>query len=212
MASPTDDSAPEDGRVRRARALREERRAQILDAARRVFGEKGYHVGSINDIIEAAGIARGTFYLHFESKRAVLDVLLDDLLGRLRALVKRVDVTSTTPPQAQLLANVERVLGLLVDHSDLTRILLREAVGLDEEFDQKLRDFYGQVLALIGRSLHTGMAIGLVREVDVAIVSSCVLGSVREVIAQLVLDAAERPDPAELARVILDYNLRGLLR
>jgi hypothetical protein len=56
------------------------------------------------------------------------------------------------------------------------------------------------------------MAIGLVREVDVAIVSSCVLGSVREVIAQLVLDAAERPDPAELARVILDYNLRGLLR
>ena len=41
-----------DGRVVRARALREERRGQILQASRKVFAEKGYHGGSIADITD----------------------------------------------------------------------------------------------------------------------------------------------------------------
>lgn len=45
-----------------------ERRQQILDAAKHVFAEAGYHGASINAIIERAEIARGTFYLYFESK------------------------------------------------------------------------------------------------------------------------------------------------
>jgi AcrR family transcriptional regulator len=36
-----------------------------------VFKEKGYHATSVNDIIDAAQIARGTFYLYFTSKREV---------------------------------------------------------------------------------------------------------------------------------------------
>ena len=201
-----------DGRVLRARALREERRIQIIEAARGVFADKGYHAGSINDIIEAASIARGTFYLHFESKRAVLEEILDGFLRDLQVMVKRVDVTSSVSPQDQLQDNVEQVLARLIRNPDLTRILLREAVGLDEEFDQKLHDFYDRVLAMIRRSLVTGMRIGLVRQVDIEIVGCSILGSVKEVINHLVLnDSGEPPDPKTLAASILHYNLRGVL-
>lgn len=201
-----------DGRVLRARALREERRSQILDATRRVFAEKGYHAGSINDIIEAAGIARGTFYLHFESKRAVLDELLDQFLEKLQGMVRRVDVTSAVPPEEQLLDNVTRVISTFVSNDDLTRILLREVVGFDEEFDQKLKHFYARVLDLAQRSVRTGMALGLVRPVDAHLVACCVLGGVKEVIIQRLLETeAPAPDPAELARAVLDFTLHGLL-
>ena len=69
-----------DGRVSRAQRLRESRRAAVLAVARRLFSQKGYHATSIHDIIEAAEIARGTFYLYFESKRAIFDELLDGLV------------------------------------------------------------------------------------------------------------------------------------
>ncbi len=54
-----------DGRAERANKKRELRRREILDVARGVFAEKGYHHTHVADIIEAAGIARGTFYLYF---------------------------------------------------------------------------------------------------------------------------------------------------
>ena len=61
-----------------------ERRRQILDAAKAVFAEAGYHGASINAIIERAQIARGTFYLYFESKAAVFDSILDQAMADLR--------------------------------------------------------------------------------------------------------------------------------
>ena len=45
------------------------RQEQILAAARKVFGEKGYEGTTISDIVKAAGVAQGTFYLYFPSKR-----------------------------------------------------------------------------------------------------------------------------------------------
>src|SRR5262249_11123708 len=124
----------EDGRVLRAQKQRESRRAAVLDAARRVFSRKGYHATSIDDLIEAAGIARGTFYLYFESKRAIFDELLDELLQTLRSMVRRIEVGPSAPaPIDQVEANVDRVLETLLKHREIARILLREAVGIDVE-------------------------------------------------------------------------------
>jgi len=44
---------------------REERRAQVLRHAKRIFAHKGYHRTNVADIISRARIARGTFYLYF---------------------------------------------------------------------------------------------------------------------------------------------------
>ncbi|CAN7774176.1 TetR/AcrR family transcriptional regulator [Cupriavidus necator] len=59
-------------RAERADALRN----KILAAASAVVGQYGYAEASINRITEAAGIAQGTFYLYFESRQALFDVLL----------------------------------------------------------------------------------------------------------------------------------------
>src|SRR5215813_11604790 len=53
------------------------RRSQILDAATKVFGEKGFHRTTIKDIAKEAGIADGTIYNYFENKTALLLGILD---------------------------------------------------------------------------------------------------------------------------------------
>lgn len=55
------------------------RRNQILDAATKVFAEKGFHRATIRDIARAAGVADGTIYNYFENKTALLLGLLDRL-------------------------------------------------------------------------------------------------------------------------------------
>jgi len=53
------------------------RRNQILEAATRVFAEKGFHLTTIKDIAKAAGIADGTIYNYFENKTALMLSILD---------------------------------------------------------------------------------------------------------------------------------------
>src|SRR5439155_2605296 len=111
-----------DGRVSRAQKLRESRRAGVMQAARRIFAHKGYHATSIDDLIEAAGIARGTFYLYFESKRAIFDELLDELFTTLQAQVRRIEVgPNALPPVEQMNATVDRVMQTLADNRDMPR-------------------------------------------------------------------------------------------
>ena len=44
--------------------------AGILEAARKVFATKGFHEAKVDDIADAAGVAKGTVYLYYDSKRA----------------------------------------------------------------------------------------------------------------------------------------------
>ena len=61
-------------------------RQKILDAARDLFTEKGYHATAIAEITARAGTAAGAFYIYFRSKRQLLIVLMTELLDRLHHL------------------------------------------------------------------------------------------------------------------------------
>ena len=67
------------------RQQKAETRAALLEAARALFGERGFADTQIGDIAGRAGVAHGTFYVHFADKGQVLDELLaayNDALGR----------------------------------------------------------------------------------------------------------------------------------
>jgi len=78
-------------------------RRRLLDAAERVFGELGYPDASIVKITEAAGVAQGTFYLYFDSKKAVFDELVRDLNQRVRHAMKEASQQGETRLEAERL-------------------------------------------------------------------------------------------------------------
>ena len=80
----------------------EERRQEILDAAMRVFYEKGYEKTSISDIALKLGVAQGLIYRYFKSKEALFDGALENYAGRLaeqmgEAIADGVDLMGYTP-------------------------------------------------------------------------------------------------------------------
>lgn len=64
----------------------QEKRVQLLAAALALFGEKGYEATSIDAVAWRAGVAVGSFYQHFRTKRQLLLTLMDQLLTGLERL------------------------------------------------------------------------------------------------------------------------------
>lgn len=193
---------------------RTERRRQILDAAKVVFAEAGYHGASIGAIIDRAEIARGTFYLYFESKEAVFGALLDLAMADLRARIVHVDTDAAAPPpEIQLLDGISRVLEYIVADRPLAVVLLSSSWTPDAEAAERLQTFYDEVRAVIARSLVEGAALGILRPVPVARSAAALLGLVRGIVEYCISHPAEVEGKiGEVTRELVDVALRGVLR
>lgn len=75
----------------------EERKNEILDAAERLFGTKGFDGTSTGEILDAVGIARGTLYYHFKSKEEILDAMISRMTFRLVEKAEAVAAQKNVP-------------------------------------------------------------------------------------------------------------------
>ena len=75
----------------------EERKNEILDAAEKLFGTKGFDSTSTNDILNEIGIARGTLYYYFKSKEEILDAMIGRMMSRLIEKAKLVVAQKNVP-------------------------------------------------------------------------------------------------------------------
>jgi AcrR family transcriptional regulator len=66
----------------------EETRTKITEAAIKLFSARGYNKASVDDICEEAGISKGAFYHHFESKQALFLALLDGWLQTIDSAIE----------------------------------------------------------------------------------------------------------------------------
>jgi AcrR family transcriptional regulator len=169
-----------------------ERRQQILNVAREVFARRGYHAAKIDEIVAAAGIARGTFYLYFEDKRAIFEEIVDRTIARLGLAIVRVDPHDAARTVAdQVRDNILRIVRILLEDRATTKILLSDALGVDPAFDQKLLSFYDEMSSMLERSLRDGQELGVVASGDVRLMSWLLMGALKEALFQIVQRGAE---------------------
>ncbi len=189
-----------------------ERRQQILGVARDVFARRGYHAAKVDDIVAAAGVARGTFYLYFQDKRAIFGEIVDRTIARLGIAIVRVDPRDTVRSVAdQIRENIRRIVRVLLDDRATTKILLTDALGVDPAFDQKLLSFYDEMSSMLERSLSDGQSLSVVREGDVRLFSWLTMGAIKEVMFQIVQRGAAY-DEDLLVDGVFTFFRKGFLR
>jgi AcrR family transcriptional regulator len=113
----------------RRRLTAEERRAEILDAAKGVFGEAGYHETTTREIAAAAGVSEALLYQHFPGKRQLFEELIQAAAANLegRLLVAR----GAEHPEA---AGVAAYFDFVEEESALYRVFFRETLQADPAF------------------------------------------------------------------------------
>ena len=192
---------------------RPDRREQILAAALAVFAEKGYHAAGVADIIARAGIARGTFYLYFSSKRAIFDDILEGIFRRIMAEIRAVAIPTPWDERqviAQVRDNATRLARMFLGERDLVRVLLAEATGLDEPARLKLAAFYGRLGAWVAASLEDGIRLGIVRPCRPLVAAHAIIGMLRGLLWAWVTGILPL-DERSLVDEVLDMTRAGVL-
>ena len=82
------------------------RQNEILDAAAKLFTEKGYDNTSTGDILAAVGIARGTLYHHFKSKEAIMDALIERQTERLLSAARLAAADCSVPVEERIIRTI----------------------------------------------------------------------------------------------------------
>lgn len=194
----------------RATRLRHDRRLQILDSAKQVFSELGYHNASVSEIIRRAGIARGTFYLYFTNKRKVFDAILSEAVDQLEQKIRIVSLQPGEPaPREQLTGNIAGVLSYLRDDRALTSLLLNHGLTPDAESAERVEAFYSHVTAMLESSIQRGIVMGLVRPCNTALIATCLFGAIKGAASYLL--ANEDAEVHALAAALIDFAAVGLM-
>jgi AcrR family transcriptional regulator len=109
--------------------IREEQRLltqrRILESALQVFDEKGYYASTVEDIVAAGGIARGTFYLHFKNKLQLVQSLTAELGPEVANLYHELDelVTSRSGDSRAAIRDwMSRTLSWFVEHRTIALV------------------------------------------------------------------------------------------
>ena len=190
-----------------------ERRQQILSVAREAFAKRGYHQTTIDDIVAQAGVARGTFYLYFEDKRAVFSDLVDRFAGQLSVAIVRIvtdDPGRTVVEQVR--ENIRAIIGTCLAERAMTKILFTDAVGIDPAFDRKLQTFYDSVVLLLTESLKDGQALGIVADGEPRVLAYLTIGALKELLYQAVTLGFAEESADVLTQQMLTFLSGGYLR
>ena len=130
---------------------RRNRSADMLDAAARLFEERGYHGTSIRDIAAATGVTPGAIYSHHPSKAALLLAVYAEGVRRIAAGVEEA-VASASGARGRLGAAAEAHLATILDGSAyaavVIRVLPRDVPEVEQDLT-RLRDEHEQRFALL---------------------------------------------------------------
>ncbi|MCB0219646.1 MAG: TetR/AcrR family transcriptional regulator [Chrysiogenetes bacterium] len=196
-----------------ARLSPEERRDELLRAAMKVFAEKGYQQTSVADILEGAGVARGTFYRYFDSKKDCFSQALDKFIARIRGPIRELDM-SRPLAEPELIELYRRVAGLMVSDPldrEFSRVVLAEASGSEREFRRKLLKFYEEVTEMTAGFLRAAMESGRARKLDPETTARCILGMVKEVVLTWAERSDDRQELLPMVMTVMEFAFYGLL-
>lgn len=134
-------------------------KAEIKQESILLFEKKGFSETSIQDIVEALGVTKGTFYYYFQSKE---ELLMDIHLGYIDDLLERQEkiMQEGLDSRGQLIRIVELLIGDIEEHGPSGRVFFREMRHLGEANAEEVKDkrerFRLEIEALIRRGVQAG--------------------------------------------------------
>ncbi len=172
---------PSDSGLTRRQVLEQFRCDAILAAARKVIAAKGLAAATMDEIAEAAGIAKGTIYLYFKNKRDLFQEVVAHALSR---LVTELDQISRTDGDAATrLAQMLRLLLETLEREEaFFRVYSSEFPVLhfyQEGAAARVRELDRQFTAILATVIEQGMAAGLFQKGDSQQIAYILRGMVR---------------------------------
>jgi TetR/AcrR family fatty acid metabolism transcriptional regulator len=183
-------------------------RERILEAAERLFAEKGFHETAMDEIVRASKVSKGGVYFHFPSKEELFFALLDKLADALQREVQR-EIARRRGAVAKIQGALEVVLRTLTSQRHLAQIILRQGHGLGPSFERKRLEIYSRFARLIKENLDEALAEGSIPPINTEITAYAWLGAINELVLRWIYTG--QPDPlTQTLPTLQELFLRGI--
>ena len=184
---------------------------RIIDAATKIFAEKGFFQAKVSDIAREAKVADGTIYLYFENKDDILISLFEEqmkvVLEDMRAQVlKEKDAIKKIEQFA--IAHL-KLIELNKNVAEIIQVELRQSSKFMKEYKNEQ---FMQYLNLIGDIIREGQEKGIFKkEIIPDIAKRAFFGALDEMSRFWVLSSRKKYDIETAAKQISEYFLYGLI-
>lgn len=193
-------NAPTTPKTRRGKTRRE----QILRAAERVIGQRGFADASISEITREAGTAQGTFYIYFSSKEEIFRELVLEMGQMTRKVLAEAISLADDRMDAERIG-LKAFLGFVADHPALYRIV-EEARFVDPP---AYKDYFTSFADAYQRQLSRAAETGNIRPGDAEVRAWALMGMAKTLGERYVLwGSAEDLD--RIAEDAIDMIRNGL--
>ena len=189
------------------RTLRQQRaddtKRRLVAAAAELFAQKGYHDTTVDEIARAAGVAKGTFFVHFATK----DAVITELVRRQIRSARKARTQAKNPLEALVAAVMT-----LGTEAAASRTLSRAcfAASLDNAAIGGFADaLFGELMEEMMSDVRAAQTVGLLRpDADPQMVVESLIASYLGAAVHFVTSPRVRP-LAEVLRPLIEANLEG---
>jgi AcrR family transcriptional regulator len=190
---------------------RAEREREMLDAALRVFGQRGYQAASMDEIAEAAGVSKPLVYLYLHSKEALFTACIEREARTLVAAISAA-VAQDDPSDRQLWSGLIAFFGYADERADGWRVLHIQSRTHGEPFarlaDAMRSRVLGFVTALLASAASAADATRDLGEREITGLAHALVGAAESLATRAATDPALTP--AASARTLMDFAWTGL--
>jgi len=188
------------------------RRADILEAAVKVFAAKGFHNATVAEIAASSGFAIGTLYQFFESKEQLYTAMLTEKLGSMYAGIR-----AAVEEEGDVIRKVELLIDshfrYVEENAEFCRIFVRgDYLSVSEgsgELRTRIRQDYAHHVAFIEGVVRDGIRTGVLRKMDPAMIAAALTGIVNSYASRWIVLAEEEP-LTEKTPLVLAILLEGV--
>ncbi|MFD1020127.1 TetR/AcrR family transcriptional regulator [Thalassobacillus hwangdonensis] len=188
-----------------------ERKQQLIEEGLKLFAQKGYHATSIQQIADRAGVSKGAFYIHFDSKE---DLTLSIYKHYYERLLKKVESVTddNDPPKERLIKQMEIFNQSMMEDKEFIIMHLRENISFSSEVDAFLLQMKAQSFSWAKENL-TGL---FDKRIEPFIVDGAILmeGIMQGYFKWLIIDDLD-VDPRRLAEFMVERMMdavEGMLK
>lgn len=191
----------------KTRQKKDAKRTAMMQAAVRVFAEKGYYAATVRDIVNAADVAIGTFYFYFPDKETLFLYLYEETADfLLQTLDQALRGRSTLPHQVAAAARA--YVNIAIYEPAVVQLLLVGGVGALPTLVSKHAAFRERMTNMWQRPLDRALDQNLVAQQNTRRTAEALAGAVDEV----VLNLLNQPDPELEAEAVVSDLTALVLR
>jgi AcrR family transcriptional regulator len=172
-----------------------DKRRMILDAAIRVFADKGFHHCRVSDVADEAGVAYGLVYHYFDSKEEILNQLFIERWQLMLDAIVAIDEKRDVPARDKLYMVASFIIDSYRHEPQLMKVIIVEVTRAANTFGQlhlaKIREAYGLIAQIVEQARRDG---SFKADISADFAAMCFYGAIEQLLSAWIFELVPQTD------------------